>query len=568
MYSGLVQTVEIPKGKVKILKNGYVYWITKSHWDNDRKMTVDDRTIIGKLDPNDSTHMYPNKKYEKIFGPINEDVARAREKYDPAVRKLAGKMDSTLSYAPYAVMFEAFCKCGCKEALQKAFPSLWKKIFAVSLHGIVAQNSTAQAFPGWAFDNYCGLRSSISDSEISRLYSSIGKDTASVAVFFELYRKYYHRVFPKSGERVDAFDSTNQETDSKHQSRAKRGKSKEGGIVPIVNTAMFVDEETGIAQYYEHFDGNILDKSETPYTVEKAGELGFKKLFLMQDRGYYTQGNIQLLDKLGIGYGMMMPETTDFVGDLIRQHLPTIKLKEKYYIESEDIYGMAKHVDIGGKRYPAYIFYDDNTARLERDTIHGNVNYWMGEAEKRKNYTEKMYSYFSKRAIIVTKTPRDKNTGKNFKLDIDHRAVEESLKSAGAFVVLSNRMMKAEGMIRIARKRDHVEKAYRMLKDHFGLHRTYTHSDNTYDGKMFVAFVGLITLQSYSWFASPVLKAKTSETIETTVAELHKYKIMLKDNGSWMPAYACNKQQKELLSCFGLSQEVLEKQVRSIKLRV
>ena len=71
MYSGLVQTVEIPKGKVKILKNGYVYWITKSHWDNDRKMTVDDRTIIGKLDPNDSTHMYPNKKYEKIFGTIN-----------------------------------------------------------------------------------------------------------------------------------------------------------------------------------------------------------------------------------------------------------------------------------------------------------------------------------------------------------------------------------------------------------------------------------------------------------------------------------------------------------------
>ena len=127
MYSGLVQTVEIPKGKVKILKNGYVYWITKSHWDNDRKMTVDDRTIIGKIDPNDPTHMYPNKRYEKIFGPINGDEARAREKYDPVIRKLAGKMDSTLSYAPYAVMFEAFCKCGCKEALQQAFPSLWRR---------------------------------------------------------------------------------------------------------------------------------------------------------------------------------------------------------------------------------------------------------------------------------------------------------------------------------------------------------------------------------------------------------------------------------------------------------
>lgn len=45
---------------------------------------------------------------------------------------------------------------------------------------------------------------------------------------------------------------------------------------------------------------------------------------------------------------------------------------------------------IGGKRFPAYIFYDDNTARLERGTIHGNEYFWMGEAEKRKNYTEKM----------------------------------------------------------------------------------------------------------------------------------------------------------------------------------
>ena len=70
----------------------------------------------------------------------------------------------------------------------------------------------------------------------------------------------------------------------------------------------------------------------------------------------------------------------------------------------------------------------------------------MGEAAKRKNYTEKMNTYFSKRAIIVTKTPRNKDTGKNFKLNIDHGAVEESLKAAGAFAVLSNRMMKAEGI--------------------------------------------------------------------------------------------------------------------------
>lgn len=568
MYSGLVQAVEIPKGKVKILKNGYVYWITTSHWDNERKMTVDDRTVIGKTVPGDRSRMYPNKKYESIFGPMDPEVKELREKYDPIAHRVAGRLDSNLSYGPYAVLYEAFDKCGCREALQKSFPRLWKKIFAVGIHGIVARNSTAQAFPGWAFDNYCGLKSSISDNEISKLYKEIGEDPASVAIFFNLYNKYYHKAFPKSGERVVAFDSTNQETDSRHQSRAKRGKSKEGGLVPVVNTAMFVDENTGIAQYYEHFDGNILDKNETPYTAEKATELGFQKLFLMQDRGYYTQGNIRCLDKLHIGYGMMMPETADFVGGLINEHLDTIKLKEKYHIGREDIYGLAKHAEIAGKSYPAYIFYDDNTAKLERDTIHGNVAYWLGEANKRVNYTEKMHAYFAKRAIIVTKTERNKETGKNFSLEVDHDSVEASLKNAGAFVILSNRMMRAEAMIVIARHRDCVEKAYRMLKDHFDMRRTYTHGDKAYDGKMFVTFIALVTLQSYAWFARKVLKSKTSETIETTLAELHKYKISLKGNGTWMPSYACNKQQKELLSCFGLDQESLEKQVRSLSLRV
>ena len=68
MYAGLVNSVEIPKGRVKILKNGYVYWITESHWDNDRKMTIDNRVIIGKLDESGNNKMYPNKKYFDIFG--------------------------------------------------------------------------------------------------------------------------------------------------------------------------------------------------------------------------------------------------------------------------------------------------------------------------------------------------------------------------------------------------------------------------------------------------------------------------------------------------------------------
>ena len=568
MYAGLVGLVDIPDGKVRILRNGYVYWITESHWDNERKMTVDNRVGIGKIADGEKGKMYPNRKYEEIFGPIDQELAELKKKYEPIATRQLGKTDSVMSYAPYAVLIEACNKCGCLGALKKAFPNKWHKIFAVAMHAIVAENSTAQSFPGWAFDNYCGLKSSISDSDISKLYSFIGGNAASVSVFFELYRDGYHKAFPKSGERVEAFDSTNQRTDSGSNSRAKRGKSKEGGLLPIANTAMYVDESTGIAQYYEHFDGNILDKTETPYTVEKAAGLGFNKLFLMQDRGYFSQGNLESLDGLGVGYGMMMPETADFVGDLINANLGTIKLKEEFYIGFEDIYGLDSTVEINGREYPVFVYYDDNTARTERDTIHGNVNYWLGEANKRKKYTDKMESHFAKRAIKIEKTDRDKETGRNFIATVDYEAVEESIRTAGAFVILSNRSMKASEMIGIARKRDCVEKSFRTLKNHFNLKRTYTHGDKTYDGKMFVAFIALVTLQTYSWLIKDILHAKTSETVATTISELHKYKMERKKDGSWMPVYACNKQQKEILSCFGLNQEKMEKAVRAIKNRV
>ena len=67
--------------------------------------------------------------------------------------------------------------------------------------------------------------------------------------------------------------------------------------LPDINTAMFVDEMTGIPLYYEHFYGSLLDKTETPFTMEKVKDLGFSKLFLMMDRGYFSKKALDSMDE-------------------------------------------------------------------------------------------------------------------------------------------------------------------------------------------------------------------------------------------------------------------------------
>ena len=366
--------------------------------------------------------------------------------------------------------------------------------------------------------------------------------------------------------RVIAFDSTNQVSESKGQEKAQRGKSKTGEKLPIINTAMYVDEKTKISLWYEHFDGNVLDKSQTPYSVEKTQQLGYEKLFLMMDRGYYTEKNVDKLNSIGVEFGMMMPETVSMVTELISKFKDEIKLKEKFYIPKEDIYGIQTSVQLLSKNYYAYVYYDDNTATNERNAIHAKVKFFMEEANKRIRYTDKMKKFFSSRGIIVTKTQFNEETKKNFTLEIDHQMVQEAYDLSGFFVILTNKSMSTTNTICIARSRDCVEKAFRDLKSHFMLSRTYTHSDATYCGKMFISFISLIILQSFRWFVRDLIQANSSDTVATLISEMRKYKIIEKKDSTWMPIYAMNKKQKAIVKSVHLTEEQIEKNVRSLSI--
>ena len=69
--------------------------------------------------------------------------------------------------------------------------------------------------------------------------------------------------------------------------------AKEDKKIPIINTCYLVDEYTGITLYYEHYYGSLLDKTECVITNQKVKGLGFKKLFFMLDRGYFSSKNIE-----------------------------------------------------------------------------------------------------------------------------------------------------------------------------------------------------------------------------------------------------------------------------------
>ena len=559
MYAGKGESVALPTtGHLHILKTGYVYWENDGKWDNAKKQTVDGRVSIGRLDPNNKNMLFPNKNYFSVFESTSSNQADSK----PALKE-SNAFSETLNYGAYAAMMEAADRVGCLSALKKTFPEHWHEIFAAALHSITAENSVAQDMPYWCFHNFCGLDSPLYSNEMSRLYEYISSDPESIPDFMFLFREGYSEAFPDSGSTLVGFDSTNQNTNSHGIELAEFGHAKVKENLPDINTAMFVDEITGIPMYYEHFYGSILDKTETPFTIEKLKDLGFKKLFLMMDRGYFSQKS---LDAVGeYNFAIMCPDSLQIVKQLFKDYSAEIKDSEKYYISEENIYGKRiRNMEVCGDTYNCYIYYDSKRVEEERATIHAKVQMMIKAALSRKRFSKKLQETFSP-WLIIEKSEKDPTTGKSFTVKESKRHVQQCLDKAGVFVILSNVNLTADQMIKVARMRDNNEKAFRRMKNHFGLSKTYSHSAATYEGKMFIAFVALIIIESYRYYIKPVLNAISSTTTSTTIGELNKYQIQQKRDGSWMPMYAITKKQRQIFKCLDLTEGKIKTMVSNIR---
>lgn len=534
--------VEIPKAKeIVIDKKGYVYYIIEYKYNPKTKHTDDIRKSIGKICESNSDFMYPNKNYLELF---HIDILE-----EPST------IDSYLHYGAYLAIKQVSKTFGVLNSLKRSFPKLYEKIFALALFAIDSEDSTAQHYEKWGFSNYSGLDSCLSSGNISEIYREIGKNREAREEFLKLYHKEYTNNNIIKERNVLAFDSTNQNTsaNSENMQKAENGKAKKDECLPIINTAFFTDENTGIPIYYETFYGSILDKTETPFTKDKIESLGFKKCFFIMDRGYYSEKSIKAMKN--DDFAIMCPENLEEIKLIFTRYKNDIVLNYNAYIPEENVYGMKINEEFK-KGLTHYIYYDPDTAHDEINMINGKIEHMLAELKKPKTYySKKLAEKYSKYFTLIP----EKNRGKSkFKIIKNNKAIQEEIDNAGLFAIISNTKISSKEMIQIARKRDTVEKNFKTLKTHLLFDKPDVHNDLTFDGKMFVMFIALNLLTTYKYLIKNHLDEISSRTIHTSLSSLNKIIIEKRDN-VWSLRYALTKKNKEILSLLGLDKNIESK---------
>ena len=548
----MTREVKLPSKSNRILQKSakctYVYYFTDMHWDSSRKKTVDDRIPVGKLCTTNPEHMHPNDAWLRILDEAIPEPHRTAKYRNVGV---------------YLGLIISAEEIGCLDALKHAFPKVWDKLFALCVYVIDDQSAVAQLFPYWGYHNYCGFAEPFSDTTISDVYKAVSEDDWARDEFMEKFQENYFKKVEHPKEIAVALDGTNHLNRCKNNRYCEHGHAKvKGKGLPQTNTAIIVDELTGIPIYVEEYYGSLLDMTETPATMERVRSLGFPKMIFAVDSGYASAECIESIAD-GFDFTVMTPASLNVYKESMKKNAKRVR-GEKYYIPSENIYGICeKGVECFSGKYQVYLFFDSKRAQDEVDSIHSKAQALLALANKRKKYTEKFREKFAPH-VIITKIPKDAASGKTFHAELNHEVIQEEIDNAGYFTVVSSMDLSAERIIKIQRMRDKDEKEFSRFNSFFGMLASGTHSTATYEGKNFMGFLSLIIDESFRWYTKDLYRGST--TTETLIGELRKLQCWKNKDNIAKAATGITKRQKEIFECLGLTQDEIMKRIESLQL--
>ena len=145
----------------------------------------------------------------------------------------------------------------------------------------------------------------------SELFQSITEDAKMQ--FFRLQGK--RRV----EKEYWAYDSTSISSYSENLRQVKYGKNKDGEKLPQINLALIFGENSGLPFYYRKLAGNIPDVKTIRELLRELDVLGYEKIKLVMDRGYYSVDNINALYKEHRKFLCSTSAALKFAKDSIRE---------------------------------------------------------------------------------------------------------------------------------------------------------------------------------------------------------------------------------------------------------
>lgn len=471
----------------------YVYEST-SYWDREKKQPRSKRTLVGRLDP-DTGEVVPTDGRGKRRTQKNLDHPAGKESV-PAIKT------ERLFYGATYLFDQIGIVTGVAADLKTCFPHTYKQIQSIAYYLILEDQNPLFRFKKWAMLHQHPYGKDIPSQRSSELFQSITEEAKMQ--FFRLQGK--RRV----EKEYWAYDSTSISSYSETLKQVRYGKNKDGEKLAQINLALIFGENSGLPFYYRKFAGHIPDVKTIRELLRELDVLGYEKIKLVMDRGYYSADNINALYKAHLKFLCGTSTALKLAKDYIRE-IGADKDCYEHYNSDLEFYVFSKTIvwnyeqerpykgDVIKEERRMYLHLYFNPDKLADDgkALNRKLDILKKELLSGKRVPEHEKDY--KKYFEVKETPK-----RGISLSYKQEAINSARERYGFFVLISNEVKDPVTALSLYRMRDVIEKAFWNIKERLNLRRTLTSSDSSLEGKLFVEFVALIYL-SY-------IKKKMEET--------------------------------------------------------
>lgn len=454
----------------------------EAYWDKDKKQSRAKRVLVGKVDPK-TGEIIPTRPYKRSE---NKQAAPAKPGPLPITQFRRSFYGATYLFDQIGQI------TGVAADLKACFPDSYRQILSIAYYLILEENNALSRFSHWQKLHIHPNREDIPSQRSSELFQSIDEEAR-----ITFFKKQGKRRIEKE---YWAFDITSISSYSDTLRQVKKGRNKEHDRLAQINLALLFGEESGLPFYYRKLPGNITDVKTVKQLMTEFNVMGYRKVSVVLDRGFYSKDNINALFKNHQKFIIGVKLSLNYVKAVLDEERDNLKLWGNLKTQF-GTYGLSKTIEWDYEQERPYkgdtikdkrrayllLFYNPEKAAKDQADMNEYLTSLYSDLMEntKKEYRAKDYDkYFE-----VTETPK-----RGRKVKPREEAMLEASKNYGYFALMSNEVQDPFEALSLYRSKDIVEKGFGNLKERLNFRRLQVSSELALNGKLFVEFVALIYL--------------------------------------------------------------------------
>lgn len=280
----------------------YVYE-SISYWDKEKKQPRAKRKLIGRFNP-ETEEIIPTDGRGKRRGQKNPDKSAKGGQVSAIKTK-------RLFYGATYLLDQIGIITGVTADLKACFPHTYKQIQSIAYYLILEDKNPLFRFKKWAMLHKHPYDKDIPLQMSSELFQSVTEEAK-----MQFFRLQGRRRVEKE---YWAYDITSISSYSEGLKQVRYGKDKDCETLPQINLALVFGENSGLPFYYRKLAGNIPDVKTIRELIKELDTIGYEKIKLVTDRGYYSVDNINALYQEHLKFLCGVSTTVKFAKEYIRE---------------------------------------------------------------------------------------------------------------------------------------------------------------------------------------------------------------------------------------------------------